>query len=177
MSLAKRGPTSGKPINPTPAQEERFWGHVDIRADNECWQWMGYINPNGYGAVNVGGSIRPAHRVAYAISKGPLIPGLEIDHLCRNRGCCNPAHLEQVTRGENIRRSDLNAEKKRRTHCPHGHEYTPENTLREVGRQGRRCRECKRIGTREYMRRTAPQRNAARRQARAAAASRKETKQ
>src|SRR5690606_22854742 len=69
MSLAKRGPTSGKPINPTPAQEERFWGHVDIRADNECWQWMGYINPNGYGAVNVGGSIRPAHRVAYAISK------------------------------------------------------------------------------------------------------------
>jgi hypothetical protein len=79
---------------------------------------------------------------------GPIPEGLTIDHLCRAIRCVNPAHLEPVTNAENIRRAALaNA----RSHCPHGHEYTPENSYFDP-KGGRRCRECQRLAQRERYR-------------------------
>ena len=88
-----------------------------------------------------------AHRLAYELVKGPISDGLQIDHLCRNRACINPDHLEAVTQRENILRGEgvaaLNA---RKTHCPQGHAYDEENTLILTGRQAgaRRCQICAR---------------------------------
>lgn len=79
----------------------------------DCWEWEGGTNLQGYGQVSAPGvksaqstgRIIPVHRLAYRLFKGPIPRGMEIDHLCRNRLCCNPSHLEAVTRTENIRRS------------------------------------------------------------------------
>jgi hypothetical protein len=92
-----------------------------------------------------------AHRAVYEMEVGPIADGLEIDHLCRNRGCVNPAHLEPVTHKENVLRGatvpGLNAVK---THCLRGHEFDEENT-RHIARNGRRvCRACMRERCREY---------------------------
>lgn len=85
--------------------EERFWAYVDTTSD--CWEWVGAKQPSGYGSFTVRyPTMEPSHRFAYQAHRGEVIPhGLEIDHLCRNRSCVNPAHLELVTRRENVRRS------------------------------------------------------------------------
>ena len=122
---------------------ERFWSKVDVSAPNECWEWTAGRNSTGYGTFRIGRDMRGAHRVAYELSVGPIPEGLQIDHLCRNVTCVNPAHLEPVTQRENSLRgvspAAVNATK---THCPKGHEYTPENTEMDSG--GRRCRICRR---------------------------------
>lgn len=102
--------------------------------DSGCWLWTASVNSKGYGLVNVGGGrIALAHRVAYESTVGPIPDGLTIDHLCRVKRCINPAHLDPCTRRENAQRA---AEQDRPTHCPHGHEYTPENTRTKVRRNG-----------------------------------------
>jgi hypothetical protein len=116
----------------------------------QCWTWTGATSDGGYGVVRWGGKIGRVHRLVYEAMVGPITAGLDLDHLCRNRACYNPAHLEPVTRGENIRRglapaigqatSKRRAEQ--RTHCPHGHPYDDENTNLRPGR-GRECRTCK----------------------------------
>jgi CxxC motif-containing protein len=120
----------------------RLLAHVEKR-DDGCWQWSGCINPGGYGVFGIYGRNTAAHRISYEMFTGPIPDGLTIDHLCRNTGCVNPDHLEAVTMTENIRRScsagGLNA---RKTHCPRGHEYTPENTIRGRHLKYRRCRIC-----------------------------------
>lgn len=89
---------------------ETFWSRVDRQTDG-CWQWTGFINPNGYSqmSVRVDGKVRTiqAHRVAYEWFVGPVPDGLTIDHLCRNTRCVNPAHLEAVAHHENVRRAVL----------------------------------------------------------------------
>ena len=117
-------------------------------ATNGCWEWSGALDRDGYG-VN-----RP-HRFAYEEMVGPIPKDRQIDHLCRNRRCCNPNHLELVTPRENTMRGNgpgrINAAK---THCVNGHEFTSENTYihpPHSPRAGRRtCRACTRISERAY---------------------------
>jgi HNH endonuclease len=126
--------------------EERFWAQVDRQGDDECWPWTGHLS-RGYGQFHVQyvsprRTIRP-HRFSYELLVGPIPDGLQLDHLCRNRACVNPQHLEPVTAQENNRRSlapsAINAAK---TACVHGHEFTPENTGTKNGT--RFCRQCAR---------------------------------
>lgn len=99
-----------------------------------CSEWTGTKDKDGYGRS--GRAL--AHREAYIAVFGPIPPGLELDHLCRNRACVNPYHLEPVTHYENMRRSKLAV----RTHCVNGHPFDAENTYLRPKRQGRGCREC-----------------------------------
>lgn len=118
----------------TEASKVRWWQKV-IPTDG-CWHWTGYLSDQGYGRLWDGKAVQYAHRLSFEMFRGQIPDGLDLDHLCRNRGCVNPAHLEPVTRRENVSRG-----KALITHCPHGHEYTPQNTIyRKAG--GRVCRTC-----------------------------------
>jgi hypothetical protein len=103
---------------------QRFWAKADRRGDAECWEWVACRTAMGYGRFVVDRRVRAAHRVAYELSVGPIPEGLEIDHLCRNRACVNPAHLEAVSHRVNVLRGTAPAAvNKRKTHCPCGREY------------------------------------------------------
>lgn len=123
----------------------RFWAKV--AKTSGCWEWIAHKNQYGYGTYSIQSRSYMAHRVAYELEIGPIPDGLEIDHLCRNRGCVNPAHMEPVTARENTLRGEgitaINAQK---THCPKGHKYTDENTYMKS--DGKRvCRECSRTAS------------------------------
>lgn len=108
-----------------------------------CWGWKGATHPLGYGQLSVAGKVRFGHRIAYELYRGPIAPGLEIDHLCRNAVCSNPDHLEAVTHAENLRRgvgwAGVNA---RKTECVNGHPFTAENTYVYPNGLHRKCRAC-----------------------------------
>jgi len=115
-----------------------------VKYDSGCWVFTGCISVYGYGRITVDRDIGPhhTHRVAYEALIGPIPDGHDIDHLCRNRACCNPMHLEPVTRLENFKRG-FNA-MRAKTHCPQGHEYTPENIYWLQPGNRRDCLTCRR---------------------------------
>lgn len=131
---------------------ERFWDKADRSAGPDgCWLWTAALSHNGYGRFGNGDMIgtRQAHRIAYELVIGPIPAGLVIDHLCRNRRCVNPAHMEPVTTAENLRRGvGLAVENARKTHCPRGHAYDEANTY--VNDNKRYCRACVRAASRRW---------------------------
>ncbi len=109
-----------------------------------CVEFTGSTS-HGYGTVRAGGKVKKAHRAMYELMVGPIPEGLEIDHLCRNRVCVNPGHLEPVSRLENIRRGTQGEFWAAKTHCKQGHPFDAENTYVNSGK--RACRTCRRAWT------------------------------
>jgi hypothetical protein len=118
----------------------RFLSKVQL-TESGCWEFRGSPD-NGYGRFWSAGRTLLAHRYAWELLVGPIPEDLQLDHLCRNRLCVSPAHLEPVTIRENVLRGvGVTAENAVKTHCTHGHEFTPENT--QVRKNGSRaCRTC-----------------------------------
>lgn len=130
----------------------RFWSKVALANPNDCWNWTAGLF-DGYGEFRLNATMVRAHRLAYEILIGPIPNALTIDHLCRNRKCVNPFHLEPVTHKENILRGEsftaINAAKT--------HPYSEENTYIQLPHKshrngGRVCRICSRNHKRKYYR-------------------------
>jgi hypothetical protein len=123
----------------------RFTEKFKPNAETGCWDWTASKDLGGYGMFSVARSqSRRAHRISYQMFVGQIPDGLVIDHLCRNRGCVNPEHLEPVTASENAKRGLMGDLRPPTTHCVRGHEYTADNT-RHVVRGGYKtivCRAC-----------------------------------
>lgn len=135
----------------------RFWAKVGVRGPDECWPWTAGCTKQGYGGFHpTKGTTVLAHRYAYELEVGPIPAAMVGDHLCHNdtecaggygcphRKCCNPRHIGVKTIAQNVAASHLSNGHK--THCPRGHEYTPENTRIQVKVTGRsrKCRRCER---------------------------------
>lgn len=161
----------GKPLRPVlertgPIERsdvDRFSARIALQ-DDGCIVWLGGKTVGGYGSFasrTTRGSEQKvmAHRWSHEHHCGTIPDGLDIDHLCRNRACVNPEHLEPVTRQENIRRAAA-----MKTHCPVGHPYDEANTYVRPGTAHRSCKAC----SRELDLRRATAKNAKRRAARAA---------
>lgn len=135
--------------------EVRFWEKVDkngpvpqTRPDlGQCWLWTSTATPQtqrtgGYGYIHKDGKMRSAHRCSYALAHGEIAEGKTIDHLCRNRICVNPDHLEVVTLRENLLRGEgAAAQGARATHCKNGHPLVSVGSMKH-GRHKRWCRIC-----------------------------------
>jgi hypothetical protein len=118
---------------------------IDTEPVAGCWLWTAAINGSGYGIVLWNGRCRLAHRVIYELLVGPFPDGLQADHLCRNRQCVSPWHLEPVTsRVNSMRGETIGAAHAAKTHCPQGHPYSAENTYMRPGVNNRACRTCRR---------------------------------
>lgn len=121
-----------------------FWSQVEV---GDCWEWMGLRQPEGYGRTSRLGVPVYAHRFSWTVLVGEIPAGMQLDHLCRNRLCVNPDHLEPVTCRVNVLRGvGPSAQAARRTHCPQGHPYNDANTYWRPDGKSRQCRACWRVG-------------------------------
>lgn len=139
-------------IDQHPTLLARLWAKVDRDGPvpehrpelGPCWLWTGATTRNGYGHIGcrVHGHLTTflTHRVAYVAEHGEVPAGLDLDHLCRNRACCNPAHLEPVTKKVNSNRGRHAG--REQTECLEGHPFDAENTY--LWRGHRHCRTCRR---------------------------------
>jgi len=118
-------------------REDHFWSKVD--ASGDCWEWTGMRDRDGYGKVSWDARKKLTHRLAYELLVGPVPVGLQLDHLCRNRACVNPDHLQPVTWAENLRRGAP----RRRPNCRRGHPLSGDNLYARPGSGGRECRTCR----------------------------------
>jgi len=127
-----------------------IWDEMSTKIDasGDCWEWTASLDRLGYGRATNRGGTRIAHRAVWEALVGPIPDDLEVDHLCQNRACVNPDHLELVAHIVNVRRGS----RARRTECMNGHEYTTRNTYRNNG--GRGCRTCQRDAVSRYQRRS-----------------------
>lgn len=128
-----------------PTATDRFWSKVEKTDD--CWHWTGYRNPAGYGQFGDGGKVYLAHRWIVENERGAIPEGMTIDHLCRTTSCVRPDHLDVVSLAENIARTTgfrfTHYARGNRTHCKVGHEMTPANSYRRLGRVNSfDCRRC-----------------------------------
>lgn len=141
--------------------EVKFWTLVKRTGDDECWEWQGPRHRAGHGRFRVKG-YNLAHRFAYELLVGPIPEGLELDHLCHNPPCVNPAHLEAVSHDINVKRgwrkqsnlveaSHVAAAKRRAaTHCKRGHPFDAANTILRKRDGTRICRACSDASKRRY---------------------------
>lgn len=118
--------------------------------EDGCWIWTGHVSNRGYGQLETTNGSVQAHRLFYFKLVGST--NLTLDHLCRNKACCNPAHLEPVTHAENVSRGTSGQYLRDRTHCPQGHPYSGDNLYinRSAGRSRRVCRTCARAATQRF---------------------------
>jgi hypothetical protein len=141
------------------ALDRRFWDKVE--KTSACWLWLAQRNHRGYGRFWIDGALRLAHRVAYGAANGPIPKGLQLDHLCRNRACVRPDHLEPVTSRENTLRGEAApAVNARKSACDKGHPFTPDNTNVRLNGD-RRCRTCHAANNRAWRARHAQDRKTA----------------
>lgn len=132
---------------------KRFWAKVDIRSPEECWPWKPKTGRNGYGLANlvtINSKLHriAAHRAALMLSDVPVAVDEVVDHVCRNRACCNPSHLRSVTPRVNAleNSSSICVENAAKTHCIHGHELP--KTTNKYGK--RQCLVCRKIRYNEW---------------------------
>ena len=120
-----------------------FTRHVSAkRLEADCWLWEGDLNSGGYGLLHRSVKPRLAHRAVYEMLVGPIPEGLQLDHLCSNKRCVNPSHLEPVTRTVNVRRAF--AIRQSAVQCPKGHPYSGDNLY--VNPRGYKvCRKCQKV--------------------------------
>ncbi len=115
--------------------------------DNGCWVWQGSITTEGYGQIRGGGRMLRTHRASYEEWVGPIPEGLQIDHLCRVRACCNPVHLEPVSAKINAERGEGGLAtavlQRAKTHCPQGHPYLGDNLYIHPVKGSRACKTCR----------------------------------
>lgn len=136
--------------NATPIDIDDIWQRIERKvrvSPSGCWEYTGHITPGGYGSFRWIDTYA-THRAAYWYHVGDIPDGTEIDHLCRNRACCNPDHLEAVVHQENVRRGLRGA----MTDCARGHQLTEENTYTQSN-GSRECRICRRERKRRYRQR------------------------
>lgn len=150
MRPAGRGSRERSDVPPKPKPfTERFWGKVGLPDDvTGCMPWLAHTNHGGYGHFMEEKRPRRAHRVAYEVTHGSVPAGLVVDHLCGNRSCVRPDHLEAVTQRVNLLRgATRTAAQVARTTCPQGHSYSRRNTYAYRGK--RMCRICRRVRNRD----------------------------
>ena len=135
----------------------RFLSKISVSQDTDCWNFTGFDLSNGYAGFSINSRTYLAHRISYSIFKEKLVQGMYIDHICRNKKCCNPEHLRQVTPKINATENSFSVAviALSKTHCPKGHAYDEKNTLiTKLGR--RKCKACQAIHWQNYKHRRKP---------------------